>query len=129
MHTEKRSTRTLFAIVALCLSGCASVAVTSDSLEDRTAFALSMKKEDFTISNRKDDGLRTDYLVRTKSGAQYNCYVTGTVGITGRNVSDAICNQAAPIAMEKKTDKSIEKKTAAPGAQPCNALLKAANKC
>jgi len=117
-------------LVALSVSGCASVAVTSDSVEERTAFALGIQKEDFTISNRRDSGVRTDYLVQTKSGDQYNCYVTGAVGITGRTVSDAICSQ---IASSAPSDKTLRKPTAnkapAPRNPPCNALLKAANKC
>lgn len=109
-------------LVAISVFGCASVAVTSDALEDRTAFALGLKKDDFTISNRQDSGVRTDYSVQTKSGAQYNCYVTGTVTVIGRTVSDAICS---PM---KMVGKSAGKKTTAPSSS-CNALLKAANKC
>lgn len=75
------------------ISGCASMTVTNESLEQNTAFALGINKGDFTISNRVDEGVKTTYSVKTKSGQQYNCYVTGTVGVTGRVVSDAICNK------------------------------------
>ena len=82
-------------LLTLALAGCASVAVTQTALEERTAFALNAKPEDLTISNRQDSGVRTDYQVQTRQGAQYRCYVTGTIGYTGREVSDAMCNQTA----------------------------------
>lgn len=75
------------------LSGCASQAVTATHLEENTAFSLGMDKSDFTISNRRDSGIKTSYLVKTNSGQQYSCYVTGTFSVVGRAVSDAICNE------------------------------------
>lgn len=121
-------------LATIFVSGCASVAVTSSSLEERTAFALSLNKENFTISNRKDSGIRTDYQVQTKAGALYNCYVTGAVGVTGRNVSDAICNPVASTTasekgVSKQAEKKAEKKAPTTSNTSCNALLKAANKC
>lgn len=115
--------------IMLCalIGGCASVAVTSDTLEDRTAFALGLNKEDFTISNRQDSGIRSDYVVKTKNGAQYSCYVTGVVSIIGRSVSDAICSQN--VAANKKAGKTTDKNAPAPNRATCNALLKAAGRC
>ncbi len=81
----------LLAIVSA--SGCASFAVTDQKLEQNTAFALGLDKEDFTVSDRMDDGLKTTYSVKTKSGKKYNCYIMGSLSITGRNVSDAMCNE------------------------------------
>jgi hypothetical protein len=95
---------------------------TSSNLEDRTSFALGLKKEEFTIANRQDNGVRTDYRVRTKQGATYSCYVTGAVGITGREVSDAICSRSNAVS------ETSNKKSPASGSS-CNALLKAANTC
>ncbi|MES2069071.1 MAG: hypothetical protein V4488_01895 [Pseudomonadota bacterium] len=86
----------IFVAMCVCsalLSGCASVAVTEDKLVKNTAFALGLDKDGFTIHDRVDEGFKTTYFVKTKSGAQYNCYVTGTVGIFGREVSDAMCNK------------------------------------
>ncbi len=80
------------------LSGCASQAVTGTHLEENTAFSLGMDKSDFTISNRRDSGIKTSYLVKTNSGQQYSCYVTGTFSIVGRAVSDAICNEKGKLA-------------------------------
>ena len=85
----------VFGIVAvsMLMTGCASLAVTDTRLEQNTAFSLGLGASDFTISNRLNDGLRTTYSVTTKTGREYNCYVMGTVGITGRNVSDAVCSE------------------------------------
>lgn len=80
-------------LAAAVVTGCASVAVTDESLEDKTAFALGLDKGDFTISNRTDSGLDTNYLVKTKKGREYRCYVQGMVTIMGRTVSDAVCNK------------------------------------
>jgi hypothetical protein len=78
-------------LAALC-SGCASVTVTDNTLEQRTANATGMAVGSFTITDRVDDGLTTRYLAKGKSGQTFNCYVTGTVSFLGRQVSDAQCN-------------------------------------
>jgi len=101
------------------VAGCASVAVTNDAIEKNTAFALGIEKGTFTISNREDDGIKTTYLATTNAGKKYTCYVTGTVSVVGRVVSDAVCNQVG---------KSAKQATGATS-QSCNALLKAAGKC
>ncbi len=101
--------------LAFALTACASIAVTSEILEQRTALALGLAHGQFNISGRVDDGLRTDYEVHTKSGKTYRCYVEGILYYTGRNVSDAICTGTA--ATNTAPTKS------------CNALLKAAGKC
>jgi hypothetical protein len=103
---------------ALLIAGCASMAVTDDSIQQRTALALGVEKGEFTISNRVDDGVRSDYVATTTSGKVYNCYVEGTVSITGRIVSDALCSEKG-----KAANKSLS-----PGTS-CNDLLKAAGKC
>lgn len=111
------------AILLAASSGCASVAVTSDSIEERTAFALGIGTQDFTISDRVDSGVRTDYRVQTRDGARYACYVTGIISVIGRNISDAICSrQGAATEAAKPADAG-----SAPAS--CNALLKAAGKC
>jgi nitrate/nitrite transporter NarK len=101
------------------VAGCASVAVTSDAIENNTASALGLEKGTFTISNREDDGIKSTYLVNTNAGKKYSCYVTGTVSVVGRVVSDAVCNEVG-----KSTKQSTGKTLGA-----CNALLKAAGKC
>lgn len=113
------------------LVGCASMSVSGDALQSRTGFALGLSSDAFTISNRTDSGVRTDYTVTTKTNKTYSCYVTGTIGV----VSDAICTQmqatasTQPVAAEPTT-KAAEKPAAkAAPASSCNALLKAAGKC
>lgn len=118
-------------IMSIAMFGCASVAVTSDSLEDRTSTALHLSKSDFSIIQREDKGLETDYIVKTKSGTQYNCYVTGGMSITGSLVSDAVCSKAITSKTNSKTTGKTSKAPAANDTNntQCNALLKAANKC
>lgn len=104
-------------------AGCAAVAVSNDAIEQNTAFTLGLPKGSFTISDRVDDGLKSTYVVKTNAGKQYSCYVTGSVGITGRVVSDAICQAQQGKASTKPA-------TSAGGSSAsCNALLKAAGKC
>ena len=80
------------------LSGCASQSVTEDALQKNTAHAIGVDKNNFTIYDRVDSGVKTTYSVKTKSGQQYNCYVTGGIGLTGRVVSDAMCNKKGEAA-------------------------------
>lgn len=96
----------LLLIASALISESAFAEVSNARLEKHTAFALGLDKEDFTIHNREQDGLRTWYSVDTKSGQRFTCYVAGQ----DEAVSDAICNE-------------IGKTTT------CNALLKAAGKC
>jgi hypothetical protein len=106
-------------LVLAALSGCASVAVSNDAIEQNTASALGIPKGSFTISDRVNDGIKSTYTVKTNSGKKYSCYVTGTVTVVGREVSDAMCNEAGKPA----------KQTTGTASQSCNALLKAAGKC
>ena len=113
------------AAVLIGLAGCASVAVTDDAIEQETARALSAAPGSFQVSNRRNSGVKTTYDVKLTDGRQYACYVTGSVGITGRVVSDALCQPS-------NTQASTAPKPAATAGTPptaCNALLKAAGKC
>ncbi len=74
-------------------TGCASLAVTDQAIVDRTAFALGVDKQAFTISNRADEGTTTRYNVRLKSGQEYSCFVGGSISVIGRSVSDAVCTK------------------------------------
>ena len=106
-------------VLAGLVTGCASVAVTNDAIEKNTAFTLGLEKGTFTISNRENDGVKSTYLVNTNAGKKYTCYVTGTVSVVGRVVSDAVCNEVGKPASQASVTTS----------RPCNALLKAAGKC
>lgn len=112
-----------FAVIGLA-AGCASAVVSNDAIADRTAFALGLDKSAFTVSNRVDDGAVSRYSVTTKGGRKYNCYVGGTMSMLGRQVSDAICSEAAGGAATLSPPTG-----AATSAPPCNALLKAAGRC
>lgn len=113
------------AAVAIGLAGCASVAVTDDAIQQETARALNAAPGSFQVSNRHNAGVKTTYDVKLNDGRQYACYVTGSVGITGRVVSDAMCQ--ASNSQASAAPKAAATAGAAPAA--CNALLKAAGKC
>ncbi len=83
------------ALVLLALSGCASVAVKNNDLERRAAAATGMQIGTFAITDRADSGIRTDFVAKGNDGRVFNCYVTGTIGVTGSTVSDALCSQAS----------------------------------
>ncbi|TXH59829.1 MAG: hypothetical protein E6Q93_08015 [Burkholderiaceae bacterium] len=74
------------------------MAVTDEAIVERTAFALGLAKGDFTVSNRVDDGTTTRYSVRTKTGQDFNCFVGGSISVTGRTVSEAICTKKGEVA-------------------------------
>lgn len=105
--------------VVTLIQGCASMAVSNDTLEANTAHALGLSVNQFTISDRQDRGIKTTYKVATKGGKSFSCYVTGGVSVVGAVVSDALCTEMASSEAigEKKTGVS------------CNALLNAAGKC
>lgn len=110
-------------LTAVCgtafVAGCASTVVKEDHLQQKTAFALGLQANSFTVADRVDDGLQTRYSVRTNDGRRFNCYVEGSFSFgTGRVVTDAICSQIGKPANNTST--------AGPA---CNALLKAAGKC
>ena len=109
--------------IAVVIAGCASVAVTDDALQRNTATSLSLAPGSFTISNRQDSGVQTNYNVTAQDGRQYACYVTGTVSVVGRVVSDAVCRPMA------KSAAGTAPATSATPAATCNALLKAAGRC
>lgn len=89
-----KAPRTFTAAAATFLiTGCASIAVTDQAIVDRTASALALSKNDFTISNSVDDGVTTRYQVRAKTGQNYNCLVSGSIGLLGRAVSEAVCSK------------------------------------
>lgn len=101
------------------MAGCAAQVVKEDHLKQKTAFALGVEQNEFTVSDRVDDGLQTRYSVKTNDGRKFNCYVEGTFSVVGSVVSDAICSQVSGNA--KARPKS------APGT--CNDLLRAAGRC
>lgn len=105
---------------AMLTSGCASVAVTDDAIQRNTAVALGVGSTSLEISDRMDEGVKTTYVAKA-NGKTYNCYVTGTVSVVGRVVSDAMCTELKRASPGKATQTSKP--------PSCNALLRAAGKC
>jgi hypothetical protein len=83
------------ALAAFIFSGCASVAISNDAIVERTAFALSLDKSAFTISNRVDESTRSSYSVAVNDGRKYNCYIGGGFSGPIRVVGDAMCSVVA----------------------------------
>lgn len=83
----------LTSLLLLVLAACASFSVSDDSLSRRTADALSLSPENFAITSREDEGDRTSYHVFTDSGRSYDCTVSGSIGMTGRTLSDPSCHE------------------------------------
>ena len=94
--------------VHTALSHTAAVSRQSSAEENRRRFAMSAWRSQ-----------KSSYAVKSTAGSKYSCYVTGTVSVMGRVVSDPVCNEkgkpAKPITATSSTS--------------CNALLKAAGKC
>ena len=88
------------------LTACASIAVTENHLIQRTSLVLDLEPSEFTISNRTNDGFRSDYLVNTKAMGRYSCYVDGFFSITGRTVTDAVCTELPSSSVSANTGKS-----------------------
>ena len=118
---KNRAIIAAISVAAVLVAGCASVAVTDDVIERNTAQALGLAKGSFAISERTNDGVKASYNVKTNTGKQYACYVTGGVGIVGRVVSDPICTEIAKPGKQAASG--------ATGNASCNPLLKAAGKC
>ena len=117
-----------FAVLALgaLLAGCAAQVVKEDHLKQKTAFALGLEQNAFTVSDRVDDGLQTRYSVRTNDGRRFNCYVEGAFSFgTGGVVSDAICSQLGGGGKPAPRPKS----GAPASGGGCNELLRAAGRC
>lgn len=110
------------ALATIIFTGCASVAISNDAIVERTAFALSLDKSAFTISNRVDESTRSSYSVAVNDGRKYNCYIGGGFSGPIRVVGDAMCSVVAG------SPGAAGKPTVVP-APNCNALLKAAGRC
>lgn len=101
------------------VAGCASTVIKADHIKQKTAYALGVEPNSFTVADRVDDGLQTRYSVKTNDGRRFNCYVEGSFSFgTGSVVTDAICSPIGKSANNANT--------AGPA---CNALLKAAGRC
>jgi hypothetical protein len=93
MKKEITMCKKLAIALILTAAGCASVAVTDPSILERTAATLGVNQNQLTITDRSDSGIQTSYKAKTADGRTFNCYVTGTISVIGRTVSDAMCNE------------------------------------
>lgn len=120
-HTRKIGMMALF----ITLAGCALVQtnkLSDDVLTQRTGFALGLDKSEFTISNRQAPNKSSEvyYVVTTKSGRKFNCYVAAgftSIVTPASDASDAVCSEMGGSSGTSG------------GNGKCNALLKAAGKC
>lgn len=117
-------TKLTIVVLILALSGCALVRtnkLSDDVLTQRTGFALGLDKSEFTISNRQEPNKSSEvyYLVTTKSGKKFNCYVAAgftSIVTPGSDASDAVCSEIGGNGANSNSSN-------------CNALLKKAGKC
>ncbi|WP_052184958.1 hypothetical protein [Methylotenera sp. N17] len=123
-----KQTKLIIGVVTLALAGCALVKtnqLSDDVLTQRTAFTLGLDKSEFTITNRQEPNKSSEvyYLVTTKSGRKFNCYVAaGFTSIVTPNsdASDAVCSEIGGSSGSSSGNSK---------GKACNALLKAAGKC
>lgn len=109
---KNRAHLVLIALTTITLAGCAT-RVEDDTIVSRTAFAIGLESDQFTITDRTGDAGRIDYKVVAHDGRRFNCYVTGGgMMYAGVVTSDAICSEQGSGTVTQ-----------------CNALLKAAGKC
>lgn len=114
----------LTAMLAMVANGCALVQtnkLSDDVLTQRTAFTLGLDKSKFTISNRQEPNKNSEvyYVVTTKSGKKFNCYVAAgftSIVTPDTDASDAICSEIGGSGAKANSGS-------------CNALLKKAGKC
>ena len=97
-------------------SGFANAQVGDGMLQKRAAFALNVDDGDVSVSNRSQDGVRTDFIAKTPQGS-FRCYVTSVQTPSGLVVSDAICagNKGKPAGGKSSAN--------------CNELLRQAGRC
>lgn len=113
LYIQKLHLISLTAALVL-LHGCASLAIDDEALKYRTEMALGIERAGFTITERSDVGLETQYKVTTNSGKIYRCQIGGTVALIGNVVSDASC-----IEFNIKENHNTS----------CNAIEKASGSC
>lgn len=72
-------------------AGCAGKMVKDRLLIEKTALALWLYGDTLSLSEKRVSGKRIDYLVTTKTGKVYDCYVTAGFSFSWKVVSDATC--------------------------------------
>ncbi|WP_372824261.1 hypothetical protein [Polaromonas sp.] len=134
--TLRSITSIALATAAVVLAGCAAT-TTQETLEQRTAQAIGRSVGQFTISDRSEEtGGRINFMVNTRDGAIYSCYMVGATGFQKAMTfgqtphSDAIC--AARVGGNARGGSPGATAPGQPGSragEACNALLRAAGRC
>lgn len=92
-----------FMLGSVAFSGCSTLyKVSDDKLQERTAFALGLDENQITITHREQDGMQTNYNVKTNKGVKYRCYVTGGIAMMGQT-SAAMCTKKGEAAKNPLT--------------------------
>lgn len=92
-----------FVIGSAVLSGCSTLYNVSDEkIKERTAFALGLDEDQFTISGRTQDGMQINYKVKTYKGMEYRCYIVGGMAVMGQT-SAAMCTKKGEAAKNPLT--------------------------
>lgn len=134
--TLRSTTPIALATAAALLAGCATTAG-QETLVQRTAQAIGRSVGQFTISDRTDETSgRINFLVNTRDGAAYSCYLIGATGFQKAMTigqiphSDAICT--AKVGGQARGVNPSPAAASQPGGragEACNALLRAAGRC
>ena len=113
------------------LSGCAAT-IDQGGIEQRTAQAIGRSVGQFTLGERTEEtGGRLNYMVTTRDGAAYTCYMYGATGFQRAMTfgqtphSDAVCT---PMAGGQGRSSGAAPRGRA-GGDECNALMRAAKRC
>lgn len=137
------SKKIIFLLVAIAMTGCATTKNNSETADTKPsaeadknraakklAFAIGREVGDFTVTAQQEGEApggykRTDYKLKTKDGASYQCYILEPSGL-GKVMTwgmasgtDAVCSEIA--GSSNNTSKPLNKN--------CNDLLRAAKKC
>lgn len=123
------------ATVLALLTGCAAT-TSQETLEQRTAQAIGRSVGQFTVSDKTEEtGGRINYMVSTRDGAAYTCYVVGATAFQqamsfGQTPhSDAICTVKVGAQGRAGNPAPAAGQPGGRAGEPCNALLRAAGRC
>jgi hypothetical protein len=120
------------------LTGCAAT-IGQEGLEQRTALAIGRSVGQFTLSDKSEEtGGRINYLVNTRDGMTYSCYLYGVTGFQkamsfGQTPhSDAVCTSKVSASGQSRGGNqgpAAAGKPASRAGETCNALHRAAGRC
>jgi hypothetical protein len=76
------NTLTIALAALFMLSGCGSIASSTNSLSDdrlktEAAGSIGLSPGDLSLLNRRTEGTNTFYAVKARDGKEYNCVING----------------------------------------------------